>query len=54
MPAVVSCRNTGPWRCWNRPPPALWLDRADYLRDVKSLLAEPAVGRPKRDQLRLA
>jgi hypothetical protein len=29
-----------PLRLGNRPPPALWLDRADYLRDVKSLLAE--------------
>jgi hypothetical protein len=29
-----------PLRLGNRPPPALWLDRADYLRDVKFLLAE--------------
>jgi hypothetical protein len=29
-----------PLRLGNRPPPALWLDQADYLRDVKVLLTE--------------
>jgi hypothetical protein len=29
-----------PLRLGNRPPPALWLDRPDFLRVTKSLLAE--------------
>ena len=29
-----------PLRLGNQPPPALWLDQPDFLRDAKSLLAE--------------
>jgi hypothetical protein len=40
LEALEEVNEFDPLRRGNRPPPALWLDRADYLGDVKSLLAE--------------
>jgi hypothetical protein len=40
LEALEEVNEFDPLRRGNRPPPALWVDRADYLSDAKSLLAE--------------